>query len=307
MALLSLEKSILSTLVYYDVLDQPLVGWEVFKYLNKKGDFKVDLNKVLDVLEKSQLVDQKNGLYFLKGREGIVKQRIERQIIADRKWKKARRIIRFLQIIPYIRMVAVSGSLAMNNTKEESDIDLLIIVKTGRIWTCRVITTLFFQSIGQRRHGKLTKNRFCLNHYITDKSLEIPYQSLYNAQTYAHLVPLWQKRGLYKKFQKANSWIKEYLVNYPTEQKGYLDARFKKYVFDIKLGDKLESFLKNYQVKRIKKDPLIYKQGGRIVFNDNQLEFHPSSPEKNILEKYNQKMKELGFEELAHEKDSGLI
>ena len=42
----SLEKSILSTLVYYDVLDQPLTGWEVFKYLIRFKNAK--LNEVLD-------------------------------------------------------------------------------------------------------------------------------------------------------------------------------------------------------------------------------------------------------------------
>ena len=311
MALLSLEKSILATLVYYDVLDQPLVNWEIFKYLiNYLVAKPLSMLEVLDILENSselnKYISQKNGFYFLKNREEIIELRIKRQIISDRKWKKARRIIRFLQIIPYIRMVAVSGSLAMNNTKEESDIDLLIITKSGRIWTCRALVTLYFHIIGQRRHGKLTKNRFCLNHYITDKSLKIPHKSLYNAQTYAHLVPIWQKEGLYNKFQKYNSWIKEYLVNYPIEKKGYLDTKSKKYVLDIQFGDKLEYFLRNLQEKKIKKEPLTYKAGGRVVFNDNQLEFHPNSPEKNILRKYNQKMKELGFEELANEKDSGL-
>ncbi|MFH1671213.1 MAG: nucleotidyltransferase domain-containing protein, partial [Candidatus Portnoybacteria bacterium] len=201
----SLEKSILATLVYYNVLDQPMTGWEVFRYLVKKDKFEVNLNKILDILENSselnKFISQKNGFYFLKGRESIIKQRIERQIIADRKWKKARRIIRLLQVIPYIRMVAVSGSLAMNNTKEESDIDLLIITKADRIWTCRALTTLYLHLIGQRRHGNLTKDRFCLNHYITDNSLEISGQSLYNAQTYAHLVPMLEN-GLYQKFQE---------------------------------------------------------------------------------------------------------
>ena len=63
-----LEKSILSTLVYYDILGCPLTSWEVFKYLNKKGDFKVDLNEVLNILdnssELSKVINQKNGLYF---------------------------------------------------------------------------------------------------------------------------------------------------------------------------------------------------------------------------------------------------
>ena len=318
----NLEKSILSTLIYYDSIDQPLVGWEVFKYLIKKGKFNTDLNEILNVLENSvelnEYFDQKNGLFFLKGREDLVELRIERQIIADKKWKKSRRIVKFLQLIPYIRMVAVSGSLAMNNTKEESDIDLLIVSKSGRIWTCRMFTTIFFHLIGQRRHGKLTKNRFCLNHYITNKSLKIPHKSLYNAQTYAHLVPLCQKRGLYRKFQKANNWIKEYLANYPKERKGYLNTvkknkafelirRLFESILDSWLGNKLELILRRVQERKIKREPLTYKKGGRVVFNDNQLEFHPDSPEKRILDKYNKKMRELGFNELAREKDSGLI
>jgi len=316
-----LEKSILSTLVYYDVLGCPLTGWEVFKYLNKKGDFEVDLNKILNILdnssELSKFINQKNGIYFLKGRQKIVKQRIQRQIISDKKWKKAKRIIRFLQLIPYIRMVAVSGSLAMNNAKEESDIDLLIIAKSGRIWTCRAFTTLFIHIIGQRRHGNLTKNRFCLNHYITDQSLKIPWQSLYNAQTYAHLVLVWERKGLYKKFQKANQWVNECLVNYPIIEKGYLTTiesnkffesirKLREKFFNTWFGNILEYFLKKIQEGKIKREPLTYKSGGRVTFNDKQLEFHPDSPEKKILEKYNRKMIKLGFKGLGTEEDSGL-
>ena len=54
MALLSLEKSILATLVYYDVLDQPLVNWEIFKYLiNYLVAKPLSMLEVLDILENS--------------------------------------------------------------------------------------------------------------------------------------------------------------------------------------------------------------------------------------------------------------
>ena len=317
----SLEKSILATLVYYNVLDRPLTGWEVFKYLIRIKDIK--LNEVLDILENSselnKLVSQKNGFYFLKGRQVIIKERIKRHKIADRKWKTARRTIKLFQMIPFVRMVAVSGSLAMNNTRENSDIDLLIVTKTGRIWTCRGLITIFSHLIGRRRHGVLTKDRFCLNHYLTEKSLKIPYKSLYNAQTYAHLTPFWQSRNnLYKRFQKANQWVSEYLTFYPVNIKGYLreiksncffkDIReLKEFILEGIIGNFIEYILKKIQQTRIKKDPLTYQSGGRVVFSDNQLEFHPNSPEKWILKKYNQKMKKLGFEELANENDSGLI
>jgi hypothetical protein len=45
--------------------------------------------------------------------------------------------------------------------------------------------------------------------------------------------------------------------------------------------------------------------GGRATFNDMELEFHPSSPEKGILEKYNATLAALSINRL--EKDSGLV
>ncbi len=310
-----LEKSILATLVYYDVLGQPLTGWEVFKYLIKKKDLgQIKPRKIIELLEVNPLISQKNGFYFLKGRQKIIKQRIARQRISDYKWKKTRRMVRLLQQIPFIRLIMVSGSLAMNNPKEESDIDLLIITRAGRIWTCRGLTTLFIHLLGQRRHGLLTKDRFCLNHYLTDRSLKMPFPSLYNAQTYAHLVPVWEAEpGLYKKFQRANQWLKDYLVFYHQSGKGYLRKikdnqfltflrKFREFILDKKIGDGVEFILKKIQARRINS----CQPGGRVVFDDRQLEFHPDSPEKWILGKYNQKMREMGLGELGCEKDSGL-
>jgi len=329
-----LEKSILATLVYYNVLGRPMTGWEVFKYLIRPEprsclSSKTSLNQILDVLENSpelaKLISQKNGFYFLTGNERIIKQRIERQKIADQKWKKTKQMVKLLQLIPFIRLVVVSGSLAMDNPKKESDIDLLIITRAGRIWTCRGITTLFIHLLGQRRHGCLTKDRFCLNHYLTDQSLKIPLASLYNAQTYAHLVPTWEYHSrfgsntlkLYNQFQKANQWLKDYLFFYPQSQQGYsrqiksnqslsFSRRLREFILDKKIGDALEFILRKVQARRISQDPLTYRSGGRVVFNDEQLEFHPDSPEKGILEKYNQKIKELGLAEMSQEKDSGL-
>ena len=102
------------------------------------------------------------------------------------------------------------------------------------------------------------------------------------------------------------------------EEKGYLRKiklnyffksirEFKEFILDGLIGNFIESILRKVQQRRIGKDPLTYQSGGRVVFSDKQLEFHPNSPEKWILEKYNQRMKELGLKELGNEKDSGLI
>ena len=341
-----LQKSILSTIAYYDTRDYPLTSFEVFKYLvnplhiasfyieqDSRKDFErssieidhfskitlVNIRKNLNSREMKKFIDEKNGFYFFKNRTEVIKTRIDRQKIADQKWKKAKKIIHWLQIIPYLRMVAVSGSLALNNTQEESDIDVLVIVRAGRIWLARFFVTVPLQLIGKRRHKKFTKDRICLNHYITNKSLEIKFRSLYNAQTYAHMIPVLEvESGIYEKFQRVNRWVKDYLVFWPEFEikhfKTLKTSSFLKSIAKIgeiclnnKFGDLLERLSKKIQRKSIEKDPLTYKKGGRITIDDTQLEFHPDSPERRTLDKYNETMLYLDIKELSHEKDSGLL
>lgn len=351
-----LEKSILATVAYYDVLDYPLTGFEALKYLIspshiiaqskpeqslvseplKQPSF-LDILKTLKSRPLSNFIEEKNGFYFLKGREKIIKTRIERQKISDQKWKKAGRIISKLQMLPYFKLVAVSGSLALDNTKKQSDIDLLIITKHKRIWTVRFLVTFFIQILGKRRHGKKTADRICLNHYITDRSLKIDFPSLYNAQTYAHLIPVLEieevrldsqeevdplrreasaRRGIYKKFQEANQWIENYLAFYPGQedynQRLIKERRFfrkiarsQEFILNSFLGNVLEKLLALIQKTIIKYHSSKERDEGRVITDDFQLEFHPSSPEKNVLNKYNEIILTLRFK-MKKEKDSGL-
>jgi len=338
----SLEKSIIATICYYDTLNYPLTGFEIYKYLvnlssrsftnrsridNRKYITNISLNNILDALEKSlklrAVIQEKNGFYFLRNRGKIVSERIKRQKLADQKWKKAEKIIQILQIIPYLRMIAVSGSLALGNTRKNSDIDLLIVTKAGRVWICRTLITILITLLGKKRRQRKTRDKICLNHYITDQSLKIPFKSLYNAQTYVCLVDVYENmakmknNSFFRQFQKANSWVKDYLVFWFETKAGNLRtvkknkiliafAEFLEMLLNNKIGNWIERKLGKWQKKRIKANPLCKKSGGRITVDESQLEFHPNSHEVRIIKDFNRQMKNLGFPELANQKDSGL-
>lgn len=326
-----LEQSILSTIIYYNNLGQPLTVFEIYKYLIKPrpssslsaiSDAGFGFVQVRDCLEQSARlrndIDSKNGFYFLRGKSGLIKQRITKYRIAIKKWKKAKRVAKWLQIIPFVRMVAVSGSLAINNTRKKSDIDLLVVARYRRIWLTRLLVTLFIHLIGARRYKKLTANRFCLNHYITDQSLFISFKSLYNAQTYANLTMLYQspEKNIFSRFQKSNSWLKDYLFHFKEQKTNLYTIKnsrllitigcFFEIIFDTRIGDLLENTCRLYQKSRIQKDPLTSKEGGRVTFNDRQLEFHPESPELKIINSFNQDTFSLGLLEYTNQQNSGL-
>lgn len=289
-------------IIYYDSLDYPLTLEELELF-----SFKDEKERRTD-----NLIETVKGFYFLKDRN-LIETRKERNEIAKKKWEKALKAIKWLRLVPYIRLVFASGSLALSNTDKDSDLDVLIVAKHGRIWTARILTVLLLSLLGVRRtrYEKVAPDKICLNHFITDKSLYIPRKSIYTAQLYARLVPiLVEDKKLVNDFCEANDWVGDYIAGWPNSIK-YEALSIKRNIIlnfirksgekilNTKLGDWLERILKKYQLQRINSYHLTHKSGGRVKADDESLEFHPDSPEFKIIERYNKKMIELGFEDLT--------
>lgn len=249
----------------------------------------------------------------------IVQRRLDGRKIADGKWKKAKKIYRIMQAVPFLRGVLISGSLALGSAKKSSDIDIMVIAKNGRIWTVRVFLTALIFLLGVRRNEKDTKDKICLNHYITDKSLQIPFFSLYDAHLYSHLINAYNDADnikTFQDFQKNNSWIKNYVQNYNLSELRFSTsvgknkalsfiAKIFEFILSGKIGDYFEKTLSKIQIAKIKKNPSFKNKNGRITISDNQLEFHPKLHEKIVIPEFNKRMKALGLLEFANQKESG--
>ncbi len=331
-----LKNSILATLVYYDVFEFPLTTFEVHKYLINPGRLSnnpvsgmISLGQVaeeLDGLVNGGHVSFKNGFYFLLGRDTLYELRIEREKIATQKWKKFLRIAKWFQTVPYLKAILASGSLAINNTNKESDFDVLVVAKSGRLYICRIFLSLIASLFGARRtrYEKSAPDKFCFNHYITDQNLNIKYESLFNAQTYANLKPVLVNNGIFSRFYTENIWLNKYIYNYSRSDLGIslrsdlesrsispnsillAVAKLVEFILNSSFGEWIEGLAKNYQQKRIRENPATYESGGRVVFNDNELEFHPRSFESFAIDKYNKGLKKLDIISHIEEKDSGL-
>ncbi len=320
-----IEKAILATLAYYDIFDYPLTGFEIWRYLICRKNFdgeKIQAGDLFETLKESEFlrekISHKFGFYFLCGRGEIVEKRLWRKKLADQKWKKLKRIFKIVALVPFVRGIFVSGSLAMENSKDDSDVDIIVVAQNGRIWTVRTFMTLLTSMLGVRRHGEKTKDRICLNHYITDKSLKIPFESLYNAESYVHLVNVYDEDGkIFQEFQIENNWLKKYILNYKiSELKNVRTIKRSRIFLPISkaaefmlsgfAGKYLENIFCTIESRRIQKDPLYKKAGGRITIDNSQLEFHPDSHENFIIPEFNQRMAKLELYEFAGQQDSGL-
>lgn len=307
----NLEKAIAQTLIFYDLFNRPLTALEIFKYLPAQKQ-KISFFKFSQILDSSkalkEIIGSKSGLYYLINRQNLILEREKRTKISQLKWKRLKRISRILFLVPFLRMAALTGSLTFFNSQRQSDFDLLVVVKTGRIWLARTSLTLLAQILGVRRHKSKTADRLCLNCYLTEKSLAIKKEAkphdFYSAQEYSRLIPLIKKtEEIYDKFLNQNQWLGEFINSFPWPQNPGLFKKIPKkwqkipaqvleWILAGKIGESIEKKLGKWQGKRINSQ-LRFLPDDQIYADGTCLMFHPQSKSRQILAEYYSKKEKL--------------
>jgi hypothetical protein len=194
-------QSVFHTLAYADVFDYPLTASEVYRYLTYR---KRTVEEVTRALSDNSLFSQIGDYFTLRGREYIVETRKRRAYVAARLWTRSARYGRVIASLPFVKMVAVTGSLAMNNTDEGNDVDYMIVTAPSHLWTCRALILLI------ARIAKLEGLHLCPNYLVTTNALELEEQSLYVAHELAQMIPL-SGTEIYDEIRRRNDWIEDYL------------------------------------------------------------------------------------------------
>jgi hypothetical protein len=309
----SLFQNILATICYYDCFDFPLTTFEIWKNLinshqsstisHQDQEAQASLKEIIKILDEGKLgkyIEEYQGFYFLRGRKNLVSQRIERNKISIAKIKKLRKYIKILRLVPFVRMVAITGRLAMKNAELKSDWDVLIVLEQGRIWIGRMMATLVLHLVGIRRHTNKIRDRICLNHFITSASLEIKLQDLFSSHEYTWIRPIFDT-GIFEKFQIRNNWIREYRPNYGLAglfplgmvADSQLAKNVRKWLEKILDWEFLEKTLKTWQEKKIAKNPKTGMAGSYIEASDEALIFLPEPRGPKIYECFQNRLELL--------------
>lgn len=227
-----MEKAILKTLIYADIFDYPLTIFEIHKWLIGRKVALRQVEKALKSLSKKSKVKSQKDYYFLPERFNLVAKRQSRQKQAREYFKKARFLTYILKIIPWIKLVGVSGGLAMKNTQKKDDIDLFIITSKNRLWISRLLTLGLFSLIRQRRkvRDQVSKvaGKLCLNILLEEDRLAQNKGDVYLAHEILQMKILWQRDGIYYKYLIENEWVFKFLPNWITAERfKILDFRFK--------------------------------------------------------------------------------
>ncbi len=300
-----LSRDVIETIAYYDVLEFPLSAFEVWKHLitltnEARPSSYFEVMTTLRGECASNTIGEQDGFYFLPGRKFLVRERIRKEKLSVSKLRRIRRLARIIRHVPYVRFVGATGSLSLKYGNIDSDWDLFVVLRAGKIWTGRfILTGLLFLS-GKWRHGKHIRNRACLNYYVADTSLEIGTQDLFSAHEYRFMIPLFQY-SIFQRFELRNRWIARFKPNFslseiPTlwtvsdQNDGYsLRSFFERW---CDLCD-IESVLAAWQRGKISRNPKTRWEGSYIEASDRALVFLPRPRGPRVYEAFKHRLGSL--------------
>jgi len=236
-----LERAILETLAYSDVFDYPLSLEELHRFLTISAT-KVEIQ---EQLVRMKDVSSAHGYYFLAGRSEIVDIRKRREENSRKAFRRAMFYGRILGSLPFIRMVALTGSLAMLNLSKNKDMDYMLAAKPGRVWTVRAFALLLARVT--RSFGDV----ICPNVIVSEHALEWTERNLYTAREFAQMIPI-SGEDVFRRLRVVNRWVEDVLPNHVilSEAKDLSGGNAIQLVLEFLLNSKLGSLFEFWEMNR---------------------------------------------------------
>jgi predicted nucleotidyltransferase len=328
-----LEEEVLKTISYFSFFDYPPNFEEVYTFLGKKA-VKKKAEETLESLERQKKIkkieDLKKvirywlqvtskdtvGEYSMKLKNKNEKLKIERYnkryLFSQEKLQnwRVRLYLKILSFFPQIKLIGLSGSLAMMNAGKNDDIDLFIITAKKRLFTGRIIALFLAEVFGLRKKfGKNKKSpkifrfypmkadladlseKICLNLFFDESDLAVPEfkRNTYVAHEVLQMKPIINKDYTYEKFLEANDWVFKIFPNAKNKSKvksqklkvkvksQKLFKLFNFFIVTLRFGGQVFHFLADKIEKILKSFQMrfINKHRTTEIITKTQLWFHP--------------------------------
>ena len=322
-------------IAFFDMFDYPLTVEEIWLNLSVK----CGLYEVMAELEKranppyppftrgADMVnppnppfegglENKNGFYFLAGREKNIEERLNRYNFTARKFKRAMLIAGIFKFIPWIKMMAVGNLIGAHNLKDSSDIDFFIIAEDKKIWLTRWFCAGAAKLLGLRPQTDNARDKICLSFYASEGAMDLsgsrlsnpPYPpfargaesvDIYFTYWLAGLTPLYDIGGMYEKLIKANWWLNASLPNWqplkPSRQRQVKPLAWEFYhdIINLFMGG-LEPQFKALQLRLLPPElKNLMNLDSRVVVNDKIIKLHANDRREEYKKKYEEKINSL--------------
>jgi predicted nucleotidyltransferase len=281
---LAIKQDILSTLAYFDIFNYPITQSEIILFCRKTYSHR-EFSTTLTAMVEEGDIFRFDEFYTLQNDYSVIPRRRTGNLKAKQLLRSADRVAMILSWFPFVRGIAISGSLSKNYADDQSDIDLFIITAKNRLWLARTLMHCLkkVSFLVNRQH------LFCMNYYIDEAQLEIEEKNIYTATEIATLLPL---RGItaFREFYKMNTWSRNYLpnhlmrVSYIKEMPASFVKRSLEFLLDNTFGDLLDNFFMKITDRRWQKKRLNNKLNSRGLVMSMDAAKHCAKPDPGVFQ-----------------------
>ncbi len=282
--MIGMEKEVIQVLHYFQQFQYLPTFDELHLFLKAKSSI-VYLGRVLDILIGKKIVlkvkidkEYRYTLYKYSRIKNTYELRLKNSKL---KLRHVRHYLRLLSLFPQIKLIGLSGSVAMMNAKKSDDVDLFIITGRYRLWTGRFVTMMLAQLLGlrRRRGAKRASDKVCLNLFFDEVDLVVPKakRSMYIAHEVLQMKPIFERDRAYQQFIYRNQWVFDVFPNAFD-----MVRRARSHVASSELGvlgffgdivEKILGMVQKYSIKKHQTTELI---------TQHQLWFHPDDFGKRV-------------------------
>jgi hypothetical protein len=204
---------ILTTLTYFGIFRYPLSCAEIHRFLPCRCTFSEMMESLAVMKDNGNVTCSAAGFYSVEKHDEWSDNRLTGNKKALAMLARSSRFTKVIRSFPFVRAIAISGSLSKYFAGKEADIDFFIITGKNRLWLSRSLLHLF---------KKLTfaagyQHFFCMNYFVDTDALSIPDRNIYTAIELATLIPVYN-HGMISSMKDENTWLAQFLPNEPLGQ-----------------------------------------------------------------------------------------
>lgn len=291
---MTLKTEILKYLCYFDIFNHPIQKRELIRLCATN---ETDLIRALIELKELGAISEIDNYYSIQENiSNLVSDRQVKEKRAEKYFHKLPFYARLIRAFPFVKGIAISGSLSKNVMHEDGDIDYFIITDKGRLWICRTFLVVF-----KKIFLLNSKKYFCVNYFVDEENLFIPDENIFTAFEIQYLLPVYNAE-LIGKFRSENNWSTKFINEFErfidvkeVKGKSWL-GRFIQFIFNGKMGDRFDLYLMKFTYKKWEKK---FKHFDATKFNLTMRsnrgvsKHHPRDFQNKVLKEYALRMDKI--------------
>jgi hypothetical protein len=281
------ELAVLRSVIYASLFDYPLTLEQLHQAL---VGVRADKELIVRWWRSSGLlqaaIEYRDGLFFPAGRGDLLATRSRREIVSRELLDRDRRILSMVSRMPFVRMVALSGSLAHLNAEGAADLDLFVITAPGRVWSVTLAVLVLSRLCGWRQH-------ICLNYVISERAMQITPEDLFVANQIIHLRPVFGG-DVFQRFVKSNGFVRTFYPNFELKCDFASSRRAVTTAVErvlslgpSQLGERIARALYGWHLRR---KAATWRSRDQVRLEPECLKLHTSSHRSRTLEKFERAM-----------------